>query len=336
MGFAAPVEEPSSRNARIGVSPSSATPFVTRPNLRPEDLRSAPRRRVRVPIVLFLLTCFSTFWVGVNHWSLISPAIGPFDAATAWRWTVYAHWDQGLTYMLAILAILLAHEMGHFVLTLIHRIPASLPYFIPVPFLSPIGTMGAVIGMAASRANRKQIFDIGIAGPIAGLVIAIPVLILGIMRLDVTLAPRGGIAYDCPLLVRILFHWLRPDLVGIDKVWVNQLNANYMAAWVGLLVTGLNMTPLSQLDGGHVIYALLTRRAHLVARVFLLLIMAYMVIFHEYMWLVMTILVTLIGVDHPPTSNDDVPLGAGRIALGWLSLLIPVLCFPPRGMIVYF
>ncbi len=307
------------------------------PLLRGTDLRSPRPRRVAIPIVLFALTCLSTFWMGVNHWTFFRPeALVGQDFGLSWRWNILAHLNQGLTYMLALLAILLAHELGHFFLTLIHRIPASLPYFIPLPAFSPIGTMGAVIGMAASKANRRQIFDVGIAGPIAGLVVAIPVLIVGIQQLDLSVPPRGGLAYDCPLLVRILIHWLRPEYTGVNAIWVNQLNATFMAAWVGLLVTGLNMIPLSQLDGGHVIYALLTKRAHLVARLFLLAIMAYIVWQEAYLWIVMTVLVTLMGVDHPPTSNDNVPLGLTRQVLGWLSLAIPLLCFPPRGMILYF
>jgi membrane-associated protease RseP (regulator of RpoE activity) len=276
--------------------------------------------------------------MGVNHWtfSFLRPeSLFGTDFGLSWRWTVLANFQQGIVYMAALIGILLAHELGHFVLTLVHRIPASLPYFIPLPGVSPIGTMGAVIGMAASKANRRQIFDVGIAGPIAGLVVLFPVLIIGIQQLDLTVPPRGGVAFDCPLIVRILIDWLRPEYRGVTAIWVNQTNAMFMAAWVGLLVTGLNMMPLSQLDGGHVTYALLRRKAHWVARLFLLSIMAYIVWQEAYSWVVMTVLVTFIGVDHPPTSNDRIPLGMMRQLLGWISLSIPILCFPPQGMILY-
>lgn len=307
-------------------------------SLRASDVQSKVPRRIALPAILFVLTCISTFWMGVNHWTfsfLRPPAIIGTDFGLSWRWTILANFQQGATYMVALIGILLAHELGHFVLTLIHRIPASLPYFIPLPGVSPIGTMGAVIGMVASRADRRQIFDVGIAGPIAGLLVAVPVLVFGIRQLDLAAAPRGGVAVDCPLLVRMLIDWLRPEYRGTDVIWINQVNAMFMASWVGLLVTGLNMMPLSQLDGGHVMYALLGRKAHWVARFCLLTIMVYIVWQEAYSSLAMTLLVTLIGVDHPPTSNDDLPLGISRILAGWLSLALPVLCFPPRILILY-
>ncbi|MEM8680894.1 MAG: site-2 protease family protein, partial [Planctomycetota bacterium] len=248
------------------------------------------------------------------------------------RWNVVARWGQGLAYMGGVLAILMTHEMGHFLMTLFYRIPASLPFLIPYP-LSPSGTMGAVIMMAGYKANRKQIFDIGIAGPLAGLVVAIPLLYFGVQQLDMDVPARGGLAFDCPLLMKWLFAVLRPDAAAITQIYPSQMNPMLMAAWVGLLITGLNMCPISQLDGGHVIHALFLKRGRYVARGFLIFAICYVVFSGAYFWSVMIILVTLMGVDHPPTADDRVPLGWFRTVLGWASLTIPFLCFPPRLML---
>jgi membrane-associated protease RseP (regulator of RpoE activity) len=283
-----------------------------------------------LPVTLFLVTCLSTFWAGATSW-MPANFFFPTDAVVI-RHVIAQGWRQGLVYMAALLGILLMHEMGHFITTLRYRIPASLPYFIPFP-IAPIGTMGAVIGMEGFKANRRQMFDIGIAGPIAGLVVAVPVLWIGIQRLDLEGARFGGMAFDCPLLVHVLIGYLRPEFRDVNQIWLSQLNPFFMAGWVGLLITGLNMLPVSQLDGGHVIYALFRQRAHLIARAFLLCAIAFVVFEEAYIWTVMVVLVTLIGTDHPPTSNDRVPLGWFRTLLGYASLLIPVLCFPLRGVI---
>ena len=166
-----------------------------------------------------------------------------------------------------LLAILLSHEMGHFLATVRYRIPASLPYFIPFP-IALIGTMGAVIGMDGLRANRKEMFDIGLAGPIAGLLVAVPVLWIGVGRLDLTQPPAASsTAVESPLLVNILMQIRQPQgyeenlaaqkgLAAAEMnqqwwhgqtIWTSQLNPYFMAGWVGMLITGLNMLPISQL-----------------------------------------------------------------------------------------
>ncbi|MEZ6103212.1 MAG: site-2 protease family protein [Pirellulaceae bacterium] len=279
--------------------------------------------------MLFLITCVSTFLAGVTDWMTMEYLMQPL----LWRRAVLTNWPQGLIYMVAVLSILMTHEMGHFIATLRHRIPASLPFFIPFP-LSPIGTMGAVIGMAGFKADRKQVFDIGVAGPIAGLVVAIPILFFGIRALPVPASNHGPYLLDCPMIVRLMFTIARPEYVGTTKIAIGNVNPLFMAGWVGLLITGLNMLPVSQLDGGHVIYALFLKRGHVIARGFLMVAIAYVVFARVQIWIVMLILVTLMGTDHPPTRNDNIPLGPVRTLIAWLSLLIPVLCFPPQGLIV--
>ncbi len=290
--------------------------------------RLSRRRRVRLPLTLFLLTCLSTFWVGATHWS-VAPAYPPF------RQAIVAHWQDGLLYTVCLIGILLAHEMGHFTMTLVYRVSASFPYFIPFPF-SPIGTMGAVIGMDGTEADRKEIYDIGLAGPLAGLVVAIPVMWYGITKLDLTTPAYGAYALDVPLAVRFAFHWLHPAGYSPGKlIWFSQLNAYFMAGWVGLLVTGLNMLPVSQLDGGHVTYALFGRGAHWIARAFILVAIGYIVLAQQWSWVVMLLLVLFIGPDHPPTRNDYVPIGRVRYVIGCLSLAIPLLCFAPKLLVLY-
>jgi membrane-associated protease RseP (regulator of RpoE activity) len=292
------------------------------------------RRRVGLPLILFVLTCFSTFFVGANRWF-------PFYAhendpeGLIWRQFLLTNWQEGLVYMACVLGILIAHEMGHFLATVFYRIPASFPYLIPMPF-SPFGTMGAVIALDGRQADRKQLFDIGIAGPLAGLVVAIPILIVGVMKLDLTTDPLGPIQFTNPLLIQGLLHWTQPPgyTPGMT-ISLGQLNAYFWAGWVGLFVTGLNMMPVSQLDGGHTSYTIFGPRwARWIARLFMAAAIGYIsysLFFHNHMpvWWLMVLLVMLLGIHHPPTRNDRMPIGWGRFVLGLVTLTLPLLCFAP-------
>ena len=285
-----------------------------------DDFGSPRRRRIVLPAALFVATCCSTFFAGALNWN---PAIY-IDSNQVER-GLAANWSQGLIYMAAVIGILLTHEMGHFLQTVRYRVPASLPYFIPVPILMT-GTMGAVIGMEGSRADRKQLFDIGLSGPLAGLAVALPIIWFGIKSATAG-PPVGDIVLGDPLIFKLICNLLRPDLPA-DAI-LNKNNPLLMAGWVGMLITGLNMMPISQLDGGHVIYGLFGRKAHLVARTFLIAAILFVVFGEHYNWTVMLVVVILLGVDHPPTRDDDVPLGKVRTAIGLASLAIPVLCFTP-------
>ena len=284
------------------------------------DLESPPRRRVFLPAFLFLAACFSTFFAGALNWDpehYIS--LNQVDRALA------ENWRQGLVYMASVIGILLTHEMGHFLQTVRYGVPASWPFFIPVPVIMT-GTMGAVIGMEGSRANRKQLFDIGLSGPLAGLVVALPIIWFGIKHAEIMPATAGFQLGD-PLIFKLLAGYLRPDLpVGAI---LSKNNPLLMAGWVGMLITGLNMLPISQLDGGHVIYGLFGRNAHIVARTFLVMAILFVVFGEQYNWTVMLVLVILLGVDHPPTRDDNISLGFWRRAIGMASLGIPILCFTP-------
>lgn len=279
---------------------------VEEPYLPPVPPERPAIGRVALPVALFLASCATTYYVG-NY------MFGP---------------EGGLIYMGSVMAIIFTHEMGHFLQSLRYRVPASLPYFIPMP-LSYIGTMGAVIGMAGSRADRKEMFDIGISGPLAGLVLCVPATVYGVWIATPVTNPAmtGPVEFGDPLLIKLLIGWLHPDWGYGANIYTNPF---LHAGWVGLLITGLNMMPVSQLDGGHVAYCLFGRRAHWVARGVILAAIAFIAFYPQAMgWVLMIALVLLIGPDHPPTSDDTVELGWPRKIIGFASLAIPLFCLAP-------
>jgi len=300
------------------------------PSFQPEqysvevDPPAAPSRRLvrrrRVQLGLFLLTLVTTFLAGAVGWQ---PMILGVDGGIAAD--VAVHWLRGLVYMVAVMSVLTAHEAGHFIAAMRHGIPATLPFFIPMPVLLT-GTLGAVIGMEGFRADRRQLFDIAIAGPLAGLVLTVPILALGML----IGTPAENNPFALPLLARGMLAVVRPDLTAAGATIAP--NALFMAGWVGLLVTGLNMMPVSQLDGGHVAAALFGRWGNWVARGVLAAAVAAIVAFGLYNWVAMVVLVVLMGVDHPPVRDDGRPLGPLRTALGWAAFLIPLVTFMPQPL----
>lgn len=265
-------------------------------------------RRWLVPLALFLATLASTFLAGMGSGRPQDPV------------------RNGLWYMTAVMAILVTHEMGHFLQCLKNRVPASWPYFIPMP-MNLLGTMGAVIVMGSGRANRRALFDIGLTGPLAGLLVTLPLLIYGVATAEpVVGAPQGVLTIGDPLLMRLVIRLVRPELPADVELWFNPV---LQASWVGLFMTGINMLPIGQLDGGHVSYALFRRRSYLLAWSALGAAALYIVLTAQYAFSVMLLLVLLLGPQHPPTADDSVPLGLGRTFLGLASLVLPLLCVPP-------
>jgi len=254
-------------------------------------------RRTLIPILLFAATCISTWIAG-----------GPVFSA-------------------ALMTTLLAHELGHFFQAVRYRVPASFPYFIPMP-ASPIGTMGAVIVMQPGIGDRRSLFDIAISGPIAGLVPALFFSFLGLQWSQVVeTAERGfGLTLGEPLVFKLLAYMtFGPLREGTDIA----LHPLAFAGWVGIFITALNLIPIGQLDGGHILYALLLRRAHVVASALLGLAMLAVVLRGYWGWILMILLLMLMGPAHPPTANDLAPLNGGRRFLGWASLLFVPLGFTP-------
>ncbi|MFN6189647.1 MAG: site-2 protease family protein [Planctomycetia bacterium] len=280
----------------------------------------SPPRRLRPQAILYLATAATTFAAGVAGWQ---PVVLGIDDNLATE--IAPHWQRGLAYMAAVMAVLSAHEAGHFIAARLHRIPATLPFFIPVPVLLT-GTLGAVIGMEGSRANRRQLFDIAIAGPIAGLVVALPVLAAGMLAGT----PAAESPFATPPVARWMLGLLRPDIAAGTSI---EPNALFMAGWVGLLVTGLNMIPVSQLDGGHVSHAIFGARSNWIARAILLAAIAAIILLGRYNWIAMVVIVALMGTDHPPIRDDGRPLGLARTMLGLFSLLIPIVTFMPEPLL---
>lgn len=338
--------EPTQRETLDSFESVATPPAVSHADAAPTTVRKRPvrQRRVMLPILLFIATCLSTFFVGWTRWQptmLLGGVVdGGYDPLLSdplvegIRLVLRSvSVSDGLIYMACLLAILFAHEMGHFLMTLRYKIHASFPYFIPIP-ISPIGTMGAVIGMDGLKANRKQLFDIGLAGPLAGLVIAIPVLYVGIMQLDLTKTAPSPYSLDIPLgLAWAMSLFQVPGYSFGDPVAQAQLNPYFMAGWVGLLVTGLNMLPISQLDGGHVAYTLFGKWSYYLAWGVIIAAVTAMAMGAGLTWILMLILVLFIGPAHPPTSDDTVPIGPLRWIVGFTSLVIPILCFPPQAII---
>jgi len=271
-------------------------------------------------MLLYLLTCLTTFAAGAVGWQPLLLGVDDVGIVPA----IATHWERGLVYMAAVLAVLTAHESGHFIAARLHGIPATLPFFIPMPILLT-GTLGAVIGMEGSRADRRQLFDIAIAGPLAGLVLAVPLMALGLLT--------GRAGEPNPFALAPLAAWLqslvRPDLAAGSTVAPNAL---FMAGWVGLLVTGLNMMPVSQLDGGHICYAVFGRRGNWVARAALIAAIIAVVISGQHNWVALIVIVTFMGVDHPPIREERLPLDPFRTVLGVAAFLIPILTFMPEPL----
>lgn len=313
--------------------PETARPFVFQvqfgnweqpPHEPPPQFRASRPRRV-LPLLLFVATCLSTFWAGGEMFGLALLPDNPPQVALDFSKFL----TGGLQYSVALMAILVAHEMGHFLQARRYGVPASWPWFIPMP-ISPLGTMGAVIVQASGHADRKQMFDIGITGPLAGLVVAIPVTILGLQssRIENIETFGGGLTFGNPLLLRWLAEWHfgTPLLPNQDIVLTPLLHAG----WVGILITALNLIPIGQLDGGHILYGLIGRRAHRVAFVLLWSAVIWTLTTGNWSYSVMIFLLLTMGARHPPTRDDSVPLGGFRIVLGWLTLAFMLIGFTPN------
>jgi Zn-dependent protease len=301
-------------------SPSTAASVAARPERR---AAATDHWRFRLPAVLFLLTCVSTFVAGAVWSDPFATLSEPVSVVLA----VIYNAGYGLGYMAAVMSILLAHEMGHFLQAVRYRVPASLPIFLPMPF-TPLGTMGAVIRLRGLQANRKELFDIGLSGPIAGLLLALPLACIGIRTAEAAPFVQGDFYFGSPLIFNLLAAWLRPEVASASQL-ISHANPLVMASWVGMLVTGLNMLPIGQLDGGHVTYALLGKQSHWLARLMILTACIFIIYERQFGWSLMLAIVLFFGIHHPPTGDDRVELGLWRTILGWFSVAIPIFCLTP-------
>ena len=255
-----------------------------------------PRQRLWVHALLFALTVFSTILVGGYYFSA------------------------------GLLSILLAHEFGHYFAARWYRVPVSLPYFIPFP-VSLFGTLGAFIRMSPRIPHRRALFDIAAAGPLAGLVLAIPFTYVGILfsqlvRRDAM--PGSVITLGEPLLFQGL-SWLAHGNVGQDVDTL--LHPLAFAGWAGMFVTALNLLPIGQLDGGHITHSLFGHRSRQVAFGMFGGLALYSVIEQNFVWLPLLVLLLVIGIQHPRSTDDGQPIGRGRIYVGLLLALVFLTCF---------
>jgi membrane-associated protease RseP (regulator of RpoE activity) len=241
----------------------------------------------------------------------------------------------GLWYSLTILAILGAHEMGHYLACRYYGVDASLPYFLPLP-VTLTGTLGAFIRIRSRIRTKPQLFDIGVAGPIAGFVLAVPAVFLGISMSRVVKLPQDFVGFELgePLLFQ-LAAWLVwgpvPDGYSLN------LHPMAFAAWFGLLATALNLFPIGQLDGGHISYAVLGRRSTWIT-VGAIGTAVVLTVF-SLSWLVWTVLMVamllVFGPRHPSTVDEHVPLDGARIAIAVFALLMFIACFTPAPIEPY-
>jgi membrane-associated protease RseP (regulator of RpoE activity) len=290
-------------------------------------------RNVRLNLALFVLTALSIFDTGAMA------VEGPYDLLSGWKFAV------------PLLAILLAHEFGHYFAARYHGVPASLPYFLPLPRFGLLGTLGAVIAMRGSIRSRNALLDIGASGPLAGLVVALPVLVWGVANSEVSL-PAPGSTYDQEgqSLLYAAIKWAVHDIPpGYDV----RLHPAAFAGWAGLFLTLINLLPYGQLDGGHIAYALFGEKQNRFApwfrRALLPLFLLNLVIFllpalktpdlihlanaigNSLFWLlwygVLGLLARAAGSDHPPC--DPGSLSPWRRAVGWFSLALLIALFMP-------
>ncbi len=265
-------------------------------------------------IVLFGITFLTTSWAGAMQYN-----VDIFkEPGKIWL---------GLPFSFALLMILLAHEFGHYILSQRHNILSTLPYFIPFPNI--IGTMGAIIKMKSPIPDREALIDVGMAGPLAGIAVAIPVLIIGLMMSEVTIQISSGIAGEIMLGESLLFKMITWLIYGSlpSNVYIS-LHPVAFAGWIGLLVTFMNLFPASQLDGGHISYALFGLKHKTIGKI-TCYVFAIMGIFY-WPWLIWMGFVLIIGIGHPPPTNDIKPLSRKKRIMGFICLAIFLLTFIPR------
>jgi membrane-associated protease RseP (regulator of RpoE activity) len=236
-----------------------------------------------------------------------------------------------MVYSAAVLGILGAHEMGHYLACRYYNLDATLPFFLPFPLLSVSGTLGAVIKIKEPFPTRKALFDIAVAGPLAGFAVLVPLLFYAVHRSTLVTGapmPPGTMKFGEPLLFQLIA-WLKFGSVG-DQ-WQLNLHPIGFAAWFGMLATAWNLLPFGQLDGGHLSYATLGDRSRFLS--FATVVASIGMCFVSKSWMVMTLMMLAMlyffGPRHPPVMNEYEPLGRGRHIIAILAVIMFVLCFTP-------
>jgi membrane-associated protease RseP (regulator of RpoE activity) len=331
--------------------PANALPQILSSQL-PSSRKLTPRQLL-LHVALFIATAITTTISGII-WcagSVVEPAGAPPQsggfsdsilllpwyyltgiAELAWQALTHpALLVPGLEFSGSLMAILTAHEFGHYLFCRYYGVDATLPFFIPQPPGLLPGTFGAFIKMKSPVPSRRALFDIGLAGPLAGFIVIIPIAFLGVLTLqhgNIAAGEAGGITFNDPLLFRLIARVFRIDLA------TSIVNSFYLAAWVGLLVTALNLMPVGQLDGGHGTFAAFGSIAHhWIGRVAFVCMVALAGL--GWLWhgspsgvLYVVLLAIMLRVRHPQPEQMG-PLGAARVTIGIVTLLVFALCFLP-------
>lgn len=287
------------------------------------------KSKIGLNVVLFILTIASTFIVGLTWGAnyIFAEKIVSTD-----------YFDPGFNlffdsrvlalavlYAFVLLLILVGHELGHYLVCKHYKLETTLPYFIPAPTL--IGTLGAFIKIKSPIATKKQLFDIGIAGPLTGFLLSLPAIIAGVaLSKSVNMMPRTEtISLGEPLIFKIFV------LVFFGKSGSNFdiiLHPVAFAGWVGALVSALNLFPIGQLDGGHIVYAIFGNKSRKLLA-FIIPIFIFMGLFLWVGWLFWVFVIMLLGLKHPMIASEEERINSFRLGLGLAALLIFVLCFIP-------
>jgi len=329
------------------------------PTLKEPALRAKPH----INLILFILTVFSAMLVGVT----VPPEAIPADGSVPFMYML-THIHTGWPFALSMMGILFTHEMGHYLACRYYKVPATLPFFIPAPFISPFGTLGAFIAMRGIPKNKRVLFDVGVAGPLAGLVVTVPVLLYGL-----SISPLGAVTGSGVLEGNSLFYLFSKFLIfgkllpeptsmnGLSPVlyWLQyvfsghpipfggldvQLDMVAWAGWGGLLVTALNLVPVGTLDGGHVVYGLFGEKARKIFPVAIGLLLAFSVLpvlltfslqAFNFSWLLWVFILFWLGNVRTQPLDDITPLDTKRRVLGFIVLIIFILIFIPIPLVSY-
>jgi membrane-associated protease RseP (regulator of RpoE activity) len=310
------------------------------------ELVSAPRAilegwprepgRVRsliVALALFVLTAFSTLAAGTQFASAYAaghaPSFDDFFSAYFRPFVEPRLFLSGIPFACTLMGILLAHELGHYFACRHYRIQATYPWFIPAPTL--IGTLGAFIRIRSPIVNRRALFDMALAGPVVGFVLAVPALAIAVAHSKVVVAAQTAspLEFGRPLLEWLLETWLQPGVRHANLL----LHPVGRAAWVGLFATALNLLPAGQLDGGHILYALASNRHRWISFAVALALLPLAFLFW-WGWLMWAVLLLAIGFRHPPLIDRWEPLDRKRQVWAAVALAIFLLCFMPAPLII--
>jgi membrane-associated protease RseP (regulator of RpoE activity) len=298
-----------------------------------------PRERYWLYCLLFALTLLTTTVTGTAMQADFDHN-RPFDLENSFPVYV-AMWQHpgmllhGLPFSLTLLSILLAHELGHYLAALYHRVDASLPYFMPSPFL---GTFGAFIRVRSPIYSKRVLFDIGVSGPLAGFVFLLPALAIGLAfsKIIPNIGPQGAIHFGVPGLQWLLTHAIFPG-VRTSDIYLHPIGR---AAWIGMFATAMNLLPIGQLDGGHILYSFFPRRHGTVSKVLCVLMLTPAVaLIGRYFglrgipgsgmwtgWSIWGLVLLWLGRRHP-IIHDPTEMTSGRRTLAWIALVIFILCF---------